>query len=175
MKDAPIDGKMLYDVVSKAHGNLSVIPIKTQYIYSSDDTVMYVFEGKRALKRTGTNSKYQSDDKNMMSGMKVKLTLTFLAIGVCALILIYVCGLTPKELQKKACIILQVEGVCIGGGDVSIGNKEKGYIMFMRNNADADKQRYKYYRDEMLIPFIQSTRKEYDGFLMKLIYIFLKN
>ena len=50
------------------------------------------------------------------------------------------------------------------GGGVSIGNKEKGYVMFMRNDADADKYRYKYYRDEVLIPFIQSTRKEYDGF-----------
>ena len=44
MKDAPMGVKMLYDMVSKAHGNLPVIPIKTQYIYSSDDTVMYVFE-----------------------------------------------------------------------------------------------------------------------------------
>ena len=109
----------------------------------------------------------------MMSGMKVKLTLTFLAIGVCPPILIYVCGLTPKELPKTLCIILQIEGLCIGGGGVSIGNKEKGYIMFMKNDADANKQRYKYYRDEILIPFIQSTRKEYDGFLMKVIYLFL--
>ena len=46
MKDAPKGVKMLYDMVSKARGNLPVIPIKTQYIYSSDDTVMYVFEGK---------------------------------------------------------------------------------------------------------------------------------
>ena len=51
------------------------------------------------------------------------------------------------------------------GGCVSMGNKEKGYIIFMRNSADSDKQRYKYYRDEVLIPFIRSKRKEYDGFL----------
>ena len=36
--------------------------------------------------------------------------------------------------------------------------------MFMKNGADANKQRIKYYRDEILIPFIQSTRKEYDEF-----------
>ena len=48
---------------------------------------------------------------------------------------------------------------------MSIGSKEKGYTMFMINDDDADKERYKYYRDEILIPFIQSTRKEYDGFL----------
>ena len=46
-----------------------------------------------------------------------------------------------------------------------MGNKEKGYIIFMRNSADLDKQRYRYYRDEVLIPFIRSKRKEYDGFL----------
>ena len=45
MKDAPVGVKILYDMVSKSHGNLPVILIKTQYIYSSDDTVMYVFEG----------------------------------------------------------------------------------------------------------------------------------
>ena len=128
MKDAPKCIKMLYDMVSKAHGNLPVIPIKTQYIYSSDDTVMYVFEGKgkdkdvfrlvssKALKHAGTNSKYQSDDSNMMNGMRVKLTFTISAIGTCAPIFISVCGLTPKELPKEACIIVQVEGLCIGGG-----------------------------------------------------------
>ena len=89
MKDAPTGVKMLYDMVSKAHGNLPVIPIKTQYIYSSDDTVMYVFEGKgkdkdlfrlvssKALKHAGTNSKYQSDDSNMMNGMRVNLHSQF--------------------------------------------------------------------------------------------------
>ena len=46
MNNAPMGVKMLYDMVSKAHGNLPVIPIKTQYIYLSDDTVMYAFEGK---------------------------------------------------------------------------------------------------------------------------------
>ena len=87
--------------------------------------------------------KYQSDDSNMMNGMRVKLTFTFSAIGTCALIFISISGLTPKELPKEACIILQVEGLCIDGGEVSIGNKEKGYITFTRNDADADKYRYK--------------------------------
>ena len=60
-------------------------------------------------------------------------------------------------------IILQVEGLYIGDcDDISIGNKEKGQII-TRNDTDTDKQRDKYYRDEVLIPFIQSTRKEYDG------------
>ena len=70
MNNAPMGVKMLYDMVSKAHGNLPVILIKTQYIYSSDDTVMYVFEGKgkdkdlfrlvssKALKHAGTRSKF---------------------------------------------------------------------------------------------------------------------
>ena len=46
MKDVPVGIKMLYDMASKVHGNLPVIPIKTQHIYSSTDTIMYVFEGK---------------------------------------------------------------------------------------------------------------------------------
>ena len=47
---------------------------------------------------------------------------------------------------------------------MSIGNKEKGYTMFARNDVDIDKQRYKHNWYEALIPFIQSTRKEYDDF-----------
>ena len=70
MKDAPVGVKMLYDMVSKAHGNLPAIPIKTHYIYSSDDTAMYVLEVKgkendlfrlvssKALKHAGTRSKF---------------------------------------------------------------------------------------------------------------------
>ena len=46
MKDVPVGIKMLYDMASKAHENLPVIPIKTPYIYSSADTIIYVFEGK---------------------------------------------------------------------------------------------------------------------------------
>ena len=45
-EDVPVVIKMLYDMASKAHGNLPVIPIKTPYIYSSADTIIYVFEGK---------------------------------------------------------------------------------------------------------------------------------
>ena len=82
--------------------------------------------------------------------------------------------INSKRTSKKVCTILQVEGLCIGSEGVSTGNKEKGYIMSMMNDADAGKQRYKYYWDEILIPFIQSTRKQYDGFLMKAIYTFPK-
>ena len=70
MKDATVGVKMLYSMVSKAHGNWPVIPIKIQYIYSSDDTVIYAFENKgkdndlfrlvssKDLKDTGTRSKF---------------------------------------------------------------------------------------------------------------------
>ena len=65
IKNTPV-----YDMVSKAHGNLPAIPIKTHYIYSSDDTAMYVLEVKgkendlfrlvssKALKHAGTRSKF---------------------------------------------------------------------------------------------------------------------
>ena len=81
-----------------------------------------------------------------MNGMKVKITFIFSAIGTCAPIFISVYGLTPKEFPKEVCTILQVECLCIGGEGVSIRNKQKGYIMFMRNDAE-DKlllSRYQY-------------------------------
>ena len=94
-----------------------------------------------------------------MNSMRVKLTFTFSTISTCTPNFIYVCGLTPKELPKAGCMFLPVEDLCIGIGGVSIGDKEKGYIILVRNNYNTDKHRYKHYRDEVLIPFIQSTRK----------------
>ena len=49
MKDVSVNVKILYDMVSKAHCNLLVSPIKTQYIYSSDDTVKYFLKVKERI------------------------------------------------------------------------------------------------------------------------------
>ena len=84
IKDASFGVKVLYNMVSKAYGNLPVIRIKTQYMYYSDNTVMYFFEGKgknnilfrpvssKAFKQAGTKSKLQSDDSKILNGMRVK-------------------------------------------------------------------------------------------------------
>ena len=36
--------KLMYDLVSKYYNNLPIMPVKPQYIMSTDDTVVYTFE-----------------------------------------------------------------------------------------------------------------------------------
>ena len=37
--------KLMYDLVSKYYNNLLIMLVKPQYIMSTDDTVVYMFEG----------------------------------------------------------------------------------------------------------------------------------
>eukprot|EP00957_Ditylum_brightwellii_P038162 2885418-Ditylum_brightwellii.AAC.1 len=59
---------------------------------------------------------------------------------------------------------MKIQGHCPGGGGVSVGAKQYGILLLMRNGvSDADKKRYEIYRDELLLPFISNTRKEFHG------------
>ena len=122
----------------------------------------------KSKKKAGTRSIYKMDNTNSYSGMRVKLTFTFSAIGACAPIFVSVCGLSERELPNDKCLILEIEGMCIGGGGVSVGKKDVGYLILMRTSSDKDevpdKQRFKYYRDKILLPFVKQSRQEYDGY-----------
>ena len=58
-----------------------------------------------------------------------------------------------------------MEGLSIGGGGISLGNTQKGYILFMRGGEKVDKERYKLYRDKIFLPYVNDTRNKYDSFL----------
>ena len=58
----------------------------------------------------------------------------------------------------------RIPGLCIGGNGVTVGNEQQGHVFFMRSEKGADKARFKYYQDNILIPFINDSRKEYDDF-----------
>ena len=99
MREASTGVKQLYNIVVDYY-NLPVFPIKPQYIFSSDDTVVYTYEGKRkdsdefrlvarkSLNVAGTSANYMHDDSNHICGMRVKLTFAFSAIGTCAPLLL---------------------------------------------------------------------------------------
>ena len=50
---------------------------------------------------------------------------------------------------------------------MNVGCKDDGYLVLMRsgcgNNNTPDKQQYRYYRDNVLLPFISKSRLEYDN------------
>ena len=99
----------------------------------------------------------------------MKLTYTLSAAGTIADMFISVCGLTEAELPSETCpsglLAIQVEGLCVGGGGVTVGNKSKGWIVFVRSDPgnNADEKRYKFYRDNVLLPFIRQSRCKFDG------------
>ena len=155
---APEGVKILYDMICNHYEkNMPISNIRPELILSTDDTVNYIFEGKgtkeqsfrlvasKALEKAGTRSKYKNDDSKHMCGLRVKLTYTFSAAGTIAPIFISVLGLNEREMPNMQCISMQVEGLCVGGGGVTVGKKQCGILMFMRGDKAIDIERYRFY------------------------------
>ncbi len=100
-----------------------------------------------------------------MSGMQVKITFTFSAIGTCFPLVRTINGLTEREMPTGLEFIhVKVPGLCIGGGGVNINNAEVGHVLFMQNTEGAKKKRFKWYQQEILIPGINNHRQVYGKF-----------
>ena len=118
---------MMYKIIRESYGNFNILLIKPQYIFSTDDTVVYIFEGcaedndkftlvsKKLLKYCGNQSKYTLPNNCMMQGMRVKLTFSFSTVGTCAPLFITVTGLNERNFGGKKHILVRVKGLCIGG------------------------------------------------------------
>ncbi len=63
---------------------------------------------------------------------------------------------TGKEL-----IHVKVPGLCIGGVGVNINNQEVGHLIFMRNTKGAEKKRFRWYQQEVLMPGINDHWKRF--------------
>ena len=80
MEKADIGVRILVEMVSQAWGT-PLIPVKPQYVFSPDDTMVYIYEGKankqgtlcfvltKSLKAAGNHSKDSIDKSCMMNGM----------------------------------------------------------------------------------------------------------
>jgi hypothetical protein len=97
--------------------------------------------------------------------MRVKLTFTFSAMGTCMPLVCTITGLTEREMPTgEEFIHVKVPGLCIGGGGVNINNQEVGYLLFKRNTEGAEKKRFKWYQQEILLPGINDHCKRYAKF-----------
>ena len=72
-----------------------------------------------------------------------------------------VTGLNDRELPSGDMLVVQVAGLCIGGSGVG-ANEQEGYIVFTRSGQD--QKRFEFYQSNVLLPFINSLRKEYSNF-----------
>ena len=186
MKKASEGSKKMIELTSKAQGDVPLQPVKPQYVYSSDDNVEYVYAGtsdgqdpfrivaSKHASGAGTRSKYKRDDSKQMSGMRVKRSWIFNAVGQVAPLCVSVSGLTeaelPKEKTPSGLLVLAIEGLCIGGHSlVPLGNERLpvGYLLLLRNDNDGeqDKKRYKWIQENIFLPFVASNRKQHDDWI----------
>jgi len=127
--------------------------------------VPYVLTTKTSMAKRSTNVVYKCEDNKSMSGMRVKITFTFSAMGTCMPLVCTVIGLTEREMPTgEEFIHVKVPGLCIGGGGVNINNQEVGHLLFMRNTECAEKKRFKWYQQEILLLGINNHRKRYAKF-----------
>ena len=166
----------LTEMVSKALG-VAVFPVLPQYIYSTDDTTEYIYEGtkndtptfvltsKKSIAEKGTKSVHRVEDNKSMSGMRVKLTFTFSAAGTCFPLVVTVTGLTDRELPNGEDFVhVEVPGLCIGGGGVTVGNQGIGHVLFMKSTEGAEKKRFEWYQREVLIKGVNDHRHTFAGY-----------
>ena len=176
LKELPTKITALLMMVSDEWGKC-LIPIAAYYIYSTDDTTEYVFDGRKknaekfvlvsreAVANSGTNSYYQVDDCSAMNGLRVKFTFTFSAAGTCFPLCITVAGLTDREMPgNDEFVHVKIPGLCIGGGGVNIHNREYGHLLFMKNTEGAEKRRVHWYHREIFVPGVNDHRLYYDNF-----------
>ena len=84
--------RLANDVDQSSDDNIGLGLVQPQYIFSTDDTTQYIFDGKQTngtsswmlcnpedLDSCGTRSLYETTEVNTMNGFRVKLTFTFSA------------------------------------------------------------------------------------------------
>jgi hypothetical protein len=176
MKLLPESTRKLYDMVTDFFCT-AVYPVEPYVLYSTDDTTEYIFEGtqkkfvpyilttKSSISKRGTNVVYKCEDNKSMSGMGIKLTFTFSAMGTCFPLVCTVTGLTKREMPTgKEFINVKVPGLCIDGGGMNINNQEVGHLIFMQNTKGAEKKRFRWYQQDILMPGINNHRKRFAKF-----------
>ena len=89
----------------------------------------------------------------------------FTAMGNCFPLVVTVSGLTEWEMNGKDFVHVEIPGLCIGGGGVSVDSSEQcGHLFLMRNTEGAEKARFKYYHENILIRGINLQRKKFCNF-----------
>jgi hypothetical protein len=76
-----------------------------------------------------------------------------------------VVGLTKNKIPGKDFVHVQIPGLCIGGGGVSVdSNQQSGHLFLMRSTEGAKKACFRYYQEQILILEINLRRMKYCDF-----------
>eukprot|EP00984_Skeletonema_dohrnii_P032677 scaffold27202_cov108-Skeletonema_dohrnii-CCMP3373.AAC.2 len=175
LEKASFRTRALYELMRRARGGAPIWVVRPDLLFSTDDTTAYIFDGKagkegkwvlasdRGVKNSGTSSIYRTEKVNMMNGIRVKITFTFSGAGMTAPLFITVSGLSEEEMPDDDFLHVKVPGLAINGQGVSVGNDQVGHVFFMRKGKGADEERVKCYQEEVLLPYIETVRKDLDS------------
>jgi hypothetical protein len=99
----------MYDMVTDFFGT-AVYPVEPYLLCLTDNTTKHILEGtlkqfvpyvlttKSLFAKRVTNAVYKCEDNKSMSGMHVKLTFTFSAMGTCMPLVCTMNGSTEREM-----------------------------------------------------------------------------
>lgn len=175
MKDAPAGVQLFFDLVSKFYNDAPLSIVYQELMFPTDDTVQYIFEGEgdkkesfsivslKSKEQAGTRAKYKISTSKHMMGMRVKPTYTFSAAGIAAALFITVMELSERELPRDTSVRIKIDGLCVGGGGITLGNNDSGTVMFIRGKKGANVERYRIYQDKVLIPFVKKSHMLFHG------------
>ncbi|CAB9518460.1 hypothetical protein SEMRO_936_G222121.1 [Seminavis robusta] len=173
--------RFAYDVVSNCLDGAPLKPVRASLLISMDDTGEYAVEGlnKDAASEvfitsvgthdanTGVKSVFTtSPAPAVANGIRVKMTNLMTAAGTTGPVWMSVTGLNERELPKSenpaGILVLSIAGLCVGGGGVTVGRENSGFVVFVRNDGDkeTDKVRYRHFIDDCLLPWIDEIRVE---------------
>ncbi len=75
-----------------------------------------------------------------------------------------VAGLKESEMPEMDFVHVTVPGLCIGGGGVNVSSQDVGHVIFLRNTPGAEKKKFRWYQDTIVIPEINAHRLRHDNF-----------
>jgi len=178
IKNATNGAEEIFKIVSKINNDLPMKTIRPSHITSTDDIATWYLDTikqedpsfylvhKSSLNRAGTRSNFTSNGESQCDGIRCKFTHTFTMSGISADIFISIAGLSdyelPKNVTPEGILLLEVEGLSIGGGGISVNDRRNGFVCLMRKEKDIDVARYNIYRNHVFLPFVHHIRQTLD-------------
>ena len=118
-KELSRSGKETMEWMKAAYGEDEIWPVDPNLVLSTNDTMLFVFEGSsnknndwgwKLIDKSSGNASVRSDfevsdDAENSGGLRVRMTFTFTASGLAAPPYIAVSGLTEKELCPEVCLL----------------------------------------------------------------------
>jgi hypothetical protein len=118
---------------------MPIFLIKPSHMTTTNDTVAYVFDGRGMGK-----DQYQLlSQKSLKKAGTLSITYTFNGDGASAPVFVSVNGLTKHELPKEAVpsglLALKIQGLCVGGSGINLGEMlAGGWLVILFNHVKED-------------------------------------